>query len=239
MEEKTLEININDHYGDKCFGDSLQVSNGEKLRNRKPQGEVHIYEIKDGKRELYHKSNIVVYLGREMLAQRLVNINSVAVPTKDEALYWFGLGEGGVVPADPLDPTPASNQDNDLSQPVMLNDATSSVYAHHRNLGDPADDPYYGTYTFPKTGFYKKRFDDDPEFETDPFNDDRYIILKITTTITIDDANGEQLSEAGLYSAESASGNYDGPFNLFARVTFPSIVKSADRRLVFIWYLYL
>ena len=62
--------------------------------------------------------------------------------------------------------------------------------------------------------------------------------IKITTTIGIDDANGEQLSEAGLFSAASRVGAYSGQFSLFARVTFPSLVKSSDRRLIFVWYLY-
>ena len=32
--------------------------------------------------------------------------------------------------------------------------------------------------------------------------------------------------------------NGDKNFTLFARVTYPSIIKTSDRRLLFYWYLY-
>lgn len=230
MEKVTVtEIVARDYYGDNCIGDSRHPDGRPKNNERKPQGEVFVYEIKDGKRELVHKSNIVVYSGREMLAQRFVDTENVSVTsTKDEFLAWLGLGEGGVRPADPLDPVPPTNQDTDLSSRIMINDTTSSNYAdlHPAGVG------------YPKTGYYKKRFDT-IEFERDNYNDDRWLTLKVTTTISVSDANGEQFSEAGLFSAESRAGGYAGNFTLFARVTFPSIIKTPDRRLVFVWYLYL
>ena len=79
---------------------------------------------------------------------------------------------------------------------------------------------------------------DQIEFERDPLNDDKWLILKVTVTIGVDDANGSQISEAGLFTAESSAGGWAGDFFLFARVTFSSIVKTSDRRLVFVWYLY-
>ena len=65
-----------------------------------------------------------------------------------------------------------------------------------------------------------------------------WLVLKITTTAGIDDANDERLSEAGLFTAESNAGGYSGTFTLFARVTFPTIIKDSTRRLIFVWYLY-
>lgn len=229
---KVHEIVVRDQYGENCLNDSCQ---SQQDNIRLPRGEVEVYEESDdGKKELVHRSNLVVYLGREMLAQRLVDTeNASATPTKDEFVTWFGLGEGGVRPADPLDPVPPTNEDDDLSSPVMLNDATGTVYADPHTAGDPI--PVGGTY--PKTGYYKKRFDS-VEFEPDILNDSRWLVIKITTTISIDDANGEQLSEAGLFSAASRVGAYSGQFSLFSRVTFPSIIKSSDRRLIFVWYLY-
>jgi hypothetical protein len=235
---RDTEINITERYGDNCLVDQI---NNNKSCSRRPQGEVHIYEENDnGKKQLVHKSNLVVYLGREMLAQRLVNTdNPLVTPTKDEWLQWFGLGEGGVRPADPLDPTPPINSDEDLYSPIMISDTTSTLYADPHTAGTfrPSDN-----YEYPQTGFYKKIFDQEPanqiEFQTDQLNSDRYLIIKITTTIGANDANGQQLSEAGLFSAESATGGYSGQFSLFARVTFPSLIKSAERRLIFVWYLY-
>lgn len=242
---KDTEIHVTESYGENCLVDSV---NSNQKSSRRPQGEVHIYEkTEDGKKELVHKSNLVVYRGREMLAQRLVNVNLSAsvtppywdYPTKDEFLYWFGVGDGGVVPADPLDPTPPINDDEYLYSPVMISDTTSVEYADPHTAGEIRSSD---SFTYPSTGFYKKRFDQDAtnkiEFQTDTLNDDRYLIIKITTTIGVNDANGTQLSEAGLFSAESSSGGYSGQFSLFARVTYPSLIKTSDRRLIFVWYLY-
>lgn len=228
---KDIEVRITESYGDNCLVDQV---NKNKTASRRPQGQVHIYEQDEkGRKKLVHKNNLVVYLGREMLAQRLVNTeNSSVTPTKDEWLQWFGIGEGGVNLADPLDPTPPINSDEDLNSPLMISDTTSSLYADPHNAGG----------IYPLTGFYKKIFDQEPEnqieFLTDDLNDDRYLIIKITTTIGSGDANGQQLSEAGLFSASSSSGGYSGNFSLFARVTYPSLIKTSDRRLIFVWYLY-
>jgi hypothetical protein len=90
---------------------------------------------------------------------------------------------------------------------------------------------------YPDTGYYKKYFDS-VEFEQDNLNDDKWLVIKITFTVGVDDANGSLLSEAGLFSAESDSGGYPGPFSIFARVTFPTIIKAEDRQLIFRWYLF-
>ncbi|MFW9871866.1 MAG: hypothetical protein ACFFG0_02105 [Candidatus Thorarchaeota archaeon] len=228
MENKKVEevrIEARDFYGDNCLVDTVNKS---KPVNRKPEGEVHIFEVtNDGKKKLVHKSNLVLYLGRETLAQRLVNQeNSSVTPTKDEFLSWFGIGDGGVLPADPLDPTPPVSTDNDLSSNVMISDSTSSYGDYHVAGGD-----------YPTTGFYKKQFDS-ITFQQDSYNDNRWLILKVETTIGVNDANGSQLSEAGLFTAESNSAAYNGQFSIFARVTFPSLIKTSDRRLIFDWYLY-
>jgi hypothetical protein len=234
---RDTKILIRESYGDNCLVDRVNVN---KPASRRPQGEVYIYEQSDGgKEELVHKSNLVVYLGREMLAQRLVNVsNALVTSTKDEFVSWFGVGDGGVTPADPLDPTPPINNDVFLYSPAMISDTTSAIYADPHTAGDIRA---VDSFAYPSTGFYKKIFDTDTNevvFETDNLNDDKYLIIKITTTIGINDANGEQLSEAGLFSAASGTGGYSGHFNLFARVTYPSLIKTADRRLIFVWYLY-
>ena len=236
---KDTKIVIRETYGDDCLVDQVNVN---KSSERRPRGEVHIYEqVDDGRKKLVEKSNLIVYLGREMLAQRLVNTNNSLVnPTKDEWVQWLGVGDGGVRPADPLDPTPPINSDEYLYSPVMISDTTSSLYADPHTTGEVRTED---SYSYPSTGYYKKIFDQEPAnqiaFETDILNDDRYLIIKITTTIGVNDANGAQLSEAGLFSAASDTGGYSGQFNLFARVTFPSLIKTADRRLIFVWYLYL
>jgi len=224
----TIKIEATDFYGDNCLKDQVVGSGNRAIGNRRPEGRVHIFEEgEDGsKRKLIHKSNLVVYVGREMLVQRAMNINnSLVSSTHNDFISWFGVGEGGVRPADPLDPTPPINNDTDLYAPLMINDTTSVVYGDYHTAGG----------VYPETGFYKKSFDE-VLFEPDNLNDDAYLIAKITTTIGVLDVNGKQLSEAGLFSA---NGNIPASnFTLFARVTYPSLIKTTERRLIFVWYLY-
>jgi len=214
---KTTEVVAYDRYGDECLSDGF---NKKSSSERRPRGEVQIFEIdENGKRKLVQKSNLVVYNGREILAQLLVRkdnaLDTSHSNSKDHFLSWFGLGDGGVLPADPLDPVPPTLSNTDLNSAVVIN-ATDSTAAD---------------------GGLKHPFDQ-IEFERDPLNDDKWLTLKITVTIGVDDANGENISEAGLFTAESSAGGWSGNFYLFARVTFSSIVKTTDRRLVFVWYLY-
>ena len=226
-EISTTEYVIKDFYGDECLGDAVQSNNGRD--NVNPQGFVEIYDVdENGEKKLVGKHNLVLYQGREWITQKLVNLDNanVSESTYDMWINWFGLGDGGVLPADPIDPIPPVLTDTDLYSLVMINasDASSADY----NIVDS---------THPEEGYYKHPFDS-VEFEQDALNDDKWLVIKITTNIGVDDANGNQLSEAGLYTAASDSGGYSGPFALFARVTFPSIIKTSDRRLIFRWYLY-
>jgi hypothetical protein len=226
MGKKDLEINAFDYYGDQCLGDSF---NKQEMTDKRPKGLVKIYELdKSGNRKLVHKKNLVVYLGREMLAQRVVNIeNSYASPTRDEFLTWFALGDGGVDIADPFVPIAPIITDDDLSSRIMISATDSSCADYHVT----------GT-GYPETGYYKKPFDS-VTFEPDVLNNNRWLVIRISVTIGANDANGNQLSEAGLFSAASSAGGYSGQFSIFSRVTFPTIVKTDARRLVFVWYLYL
>ena len=228
---KETEIRITEVYGDKCFVDKFQEGGGGK---RRPEGMVEIWEEdENGNKRLVRKSNLVVYLGRETLAQMLVrqtNVDELGNPrltsTKDDFLSWFGLGDGGVLPADPFDPVPPANENTDLQSRVMVNATDSSSADYHIAGG-----------SYPKTGYYKLPFSN-IVFERDILNDNRWLVLRITTTVGISDANDERLSEAGLFTAESNAGGTSGNFTLFARVTFPTIIKDATRRLIFVWYLY-
>lgn len=227
MKKKTkdFEVNAYEFYGDNCLGDSV---NRKGSGDRRPQGFVKIYEVdENGKKKLIGKHNLVLYQGREWLAQRIVNVNNSNVSsTKDEFLTWFGLGDGGVLPADPIDPIAPALTDTELSSLVMFSASDSSAADYHVIGGD-----------YPETGYYKIPFDG-VEFEQDSYNDDKWLVIKITTTVGVNYANGKQLSEAGLYTAASSAGGYSGQFTLFARVTYPSIIKSVDRRLIYTWFLY-
>jgi hypothetical protein len=229
---KTTEIHITEKYGDNCFKDSVQK--GANNFERRPKGKVEIYEIgEDGKEILVRKNNLVIYLGRETLAQMLVretNVDELGNPrlpsNKNHFLSWFGLGDGGVLPADPFDPVPPANSNEDLQSRVMVNPSDSSAADYHVVSSG-----------YPKTGFYKLPFDS-IAFERDSLNENKWLVIKITTTVGISDANNERLSEAGLFTAESNAGGWGGTFTLFARVTFPTLIKDNTRRLIFVWFLY-
>jgi len=223
---ETIEVVAKDVYGDNCLKDSLN-SRGDHGK-RSPQGYVEIYEVDDsGNKQLVGKHNLVLYIGREWLAQRIVNFDNVNVTaTREEYISWFGLGDGGVIPGDPLNPAPPVLTDTALNSEVMITAVDSSAADYH--VPDSSH---------PEEGYYKIPFDS-IEFEQDNLNDDRWLVIKIITTIGANYANDKQLSEAGLFTAESNLGGYSGNFTIFSRVTFPSIVKTSDRRLIFTWFLY-
>ncbi len=255
---KTIEIVARDFYGEHCLVDSALTRQSQE---RKPEGVVEVYDIKDdGTKKLIRKNNLVLYQGRETLAQILVRVNTVdeeGIPplqpvagNKDMWLNWFGLGQGAADTecspgsGDVFAPEPPANEDTELACPIMIN-ATDTSSADYHIINDP-DYPggdCQGTGgLYPTTGYYKHPFNA-ISFEKDALNDNKWIVIKISTVIGIDDANGtnpagQPLNEAGLYTAASDQGLYDGDFALFARVTFPTLLKDSTRRLQFVWYLF-
>jgi hypothetical protein len=222
---KTTEIIIKEHYGEHCLNDSV---NRKVSEVRSPKGFVEIYDVlEDGSKKLIGKNNLVLYMGREWLASRAFNLaNPYISQSQSEYLSWFGLGDGGVIPGDPFNPSPPVITQTDLSSRIMIS-ATDASCADYHVISSG----------YPEEGFYKKPFEG-IEYQIDSLNDDKYLIVKVSIAIASTDANGKQLSEAALFTSESNAGSYTGPFNIFARVTFPSIVKTSDRRLIFAWFLY-
>jgi len=230
MEKKIETINIiaKDFYGDNCLNDCVGNIAVNRSQHGSPQGYVEIYEVDDsGNKKLLGKHNLVLYIGREWLAQRIVNTdNSLITSTPSEFISWFGLGNGGVIPGDPINPAPPTLTDTGLESQIMITATDSSAGDYHTIDAE-----------HPEEGYYKIPFDS-IEFEQDALNDDKWLVLRINTTVGAAYANGKQLSEAGLFTAASAVGGYSGNFTIFSRVTFPSIVKTTDRRLIFTWFLF-
>lgn len=232
VQTTNFEVIAEERYGDNCLGDSAFVGLSDP---RRPKGWVEVWEENPntGKKKLLNKSNLIVYLGREMLVQRLFDVENTEAqgldptfPKKDEFLYWMGFGSGGVRPADPLVPTPPTLTDTDLNELVMISATDSSAADYHTVDA-----------THPDIGYYKYPFDS-VIYERDYNNEDKWLVGKITTTLGTALANGKLISEAGLYTAESRNPGYSGQFSLFARVTFPTLIKTVDRRIIFIWYIY-
>jgi len=224
MDNKTdFIVKIHEKYSE-CLNDQSN-NNCQCLKKRKkPDGFVEIFEIENGgKKQLLGKHNLVLYQGREWITSRAFGTQNLHItPTQNEFISWFGAGIGGCPIGDPLNPTSPTNIDIELANPVMLN-ATDITFGDYR--------------TIPETGYYKMLFDS-IEFEQDPDNYNAWLIVKIAATLSISEANGKNLNEAGLYTAESNNESYNGPFHLYARITFPTIVKTSERQLIFVWYIY-
>jgi len=218
IEKKDVLVQVEDRYGEECLTDS----HGKRLdlTVRRPVGHVEVYELtKDNKKRLLRKSNLIVNVGREMIAQHTLNVESSASPDKDEFIWWLGLGSGGTNPGDPFDPAPPTTSDTDLDTEIPINAVDTTCADFHDGA------------------YYKHPFDD-VTFEQDVNNDSAWLIARVVTTLGPTDANNQQVNEAGLFSATSTAGGHSGPFHLFSRVTFPTILKTSENQLIFVWYLY-
>ncbi len=216
---ETIEINMTDNYGEKCIRDSVNAS--KKSDSLKPEGYVEIYEMDDnGNRVLVSKSNLVLYMGREWIAERLTNTNNSATNT-DQTMFisWFGIGTGGALATDPFNPISPNSTDTGLLSEVPFN-ATSTTYGDFRS------------------GEYYKHPFDSVTFQQDSANANHYLIASITTTIGVADCNGSNVNEAALFVSSSTAGGFAGPFFVFSKITFPTITKNNTRQLVFVWYIY-
>jgi hypothetical protein len=232
MENKVEIINVvlKDRYTNKI---KLRDSFGRRIQSpNRPPNKVVIHAINaDGKVEFLQESkNLVIYQGREWVAERLFDKDNGAVPTDPaEAIYWFGVGSGGAS-GDPLVPVPPTNSDTDLGdESPITSDSTTTIYA---DWHDKSGTDYWFKHPF-----------DTVEFEQDPNNDNEYLIVKVTTTLATDECNivgtgsWNDLSEAGLFISDSDSPS-STIWTLFARVTFSTIQKTSSRSLVFTWYIY-
>jgi len=217
--EDTIKIVAKDTYGDNCLKDNVGQNNNIE---RKPQGWVEVYEIDENNNEnLLSKSNLVVYVGRETIAQRMFGTNnSASASTKDEFITWLGVGSGGVNVGDPFNPSPPVATDTDLAISV-------GISAIDPNCADP------------RGGFFYKKPIESIEFEQDTYNNNSWLIVKSTSRISLGDCIDEHISEAGLFTSEGGPiAGYSGDFHLFSRVTFPPVVKTSTRQLLFVWYLF-
>jgi len=221
MEKKNdIVVIVRENLG-AIFGDSVGAIDPNKAP-RGPKGRVEMYEVLNGEKKLiFEKNNLVVYLGREWVNEKIFNVDNPNItPLKEEWICWLGLGSGGTVFGDPFDPAPPSSTNTDLTTPVMIN-PTDNI-----NCGDLRVD-----------GYYKHKLDE-VAYEQDVNNSNSYLITRVQIIIGQNDAIGTMISEAGLFTASDDSGGYSGDFHLFARVTFPSIYKDSSRQLIFIWYIY-
>lgn len=206
-----------DHYS-KCLNDSCFVNRNE---NQGASGYVEIYDRdKYGNENFIGKHNLVVYHGRELIAQKIMKLNNqFATPELDEFICWLGVGSGGANPGDPFNPSPPTNSDIDLATSVPI------------NTSDPVCADFHD-------GSFYKRPIDEVIFEVDSLNENSWLIIRTTTTIGLSDCVDGEINEAGLFTALENTPGYEGPFHLFSRITFPTLIKTITRELIFVWYLF-
>jgi len=199
--EKIQKVVAKDYYGDNCLKDNTFQNDAVE---RHPQGWVEVYEVDENENEkLIAKSNLVVYLGREIIAQRMFgtdNPNANASSTRHETITWLGIGSGGVNVGDPFNPSPPVATDVDLAEEISFSDIDPS-YADFRN------------------GHYYKKPIETVEFEQDTYNNNAWLIVKTISRISLSDATDAHISEAGLFASNGGPiANYSGPFHLFTNL---------------------
>jgi hypothetical protein len=162
------------------------------------------------------KENLIVWNGREIIPQILFNqdrdLNS---EQKDLRIWWLSIGIGGADPINVLDPIAPDSIDTALSNEIVI-DAANINYADSG----------------------KKKPFDVVSSEQDDENDDKYLIIRVTTTIVYEEANINDLNEAALWFSNSNDPSLADTFELFARVTFSTVRKHENRELIILWYIY-
>lgn len=201
------------------------------------RGQVQVFE---NNCKLVDTSNIIVYLGREWLAQRAFNIANTQATSyyndmEDSFISWIGFGSGGASEGDILTPLPSESTDLKLRNPVMLDESATDYIQLNT-------DNYQGT----MVSWQLKPIDGSIQFLEDSNNEARKLITSVNTTLLKTDANGPDgesfynINEVGLFisnSKESSSVSLD-TIQLFARTSFSTLRKVASRQLVFVWNIY-
>lgn len=194
----------------------------QKMGNRNTsKGFVEIYENTEDGQKLISKQNLMVYAGREVILQRVLNMDRDAAnnPEKDLFISWLSVGNGGATAADPLTPLVPTLADTGLGGDGSTELVIDNLNASYADSG-------------------KKKPFDMVEFLADNANNDRYLIAKITTTLVRTECNTNNINEAGLWFSDSSIGSNVTKFRLCSRVCFSTVEKNPNRELVMIWYLF-
>lgn len=242
-----INVKLQDNERNNLF-DKLGSSSGNQLKGR-----FRIFERKVGDSKLYlveDTTNLIVYHGRNWLIQRAFNTDLTARPNwKSNYISWFALGSGGAVVGDPLTPAAPDLTDVTLDTHVALGGSGGNVITH-QTLDYHTFDPGYPRLIHDGT------VSSDPDIdlsctETDPgdaltYPCDSFLIAESKVTIAADEGNGggsQNINECGLFVSPShlvgdAPGFGATDIQMFARVTFSTIVKDSSRELIFSWYVY-
>ena len=143
-------IFLNENYGKK-LRDEIISDPSKGLRG---EVEIQVRNKETGKIESQQKHNLVVYGGREWLLKKAFNTNVSNNPDyiRNSEILWFGIGNGGGEPGNPLQCGCTYGSDDDLYNPVRMR------YDFNSNV--QSTNPYYASRILPNgevvNGYYKK-----------------------------------------------------------------------------------
>jgi hypothetical protein len=226
------------------------------------KGLVQIHEnTEEGSKLVTETNNLIVYPGRAMMLCRAfgkdLNYLAGGSPTfpfygmKDKFISFFAVGTGGSASDNNQNPLVVNSTEYELNTHGTVGGATKLVTVNGRNYMG-FDDSY-------PTFIYEPEVVNTTDIYTpmrstlyDGYKRDSYLIAKVQVTLgaSVGNDTGTQLiSEAGLFLAENDDVNdvdewWDGNgytsnhLEMFAKVTFPTIAKTASRSFTINWYLF-
>lgn len=232
-----------------------KIGNIKPLYNPIEDDKFNINESKEYEK-VVDVNNLVVYRGRALTLARMFNKDLVSdtepfTDMKDRFIGFLGIGSGGADTVSILQPNKPNATDYEL---ISHGDVTglSPTGARYATINSRTyhlfDDDYPQFLVDDEIGNNSDiRSLMDQNNKVSSYERDSYLVAKVRTTLSAGEANGvtgaQNINECGLFLTPSTSisgwGSYTKHLDLFARTTFPTIVKNSTRELVFSWYVFL
>ncbi len=232
-----------------------KVGNIKPLYNPMEDERFNINESKEYEK-IVDVNNLVVYRGRAITLARMFNKDLVSdtepfTNMKDRYISFLAIGSGGADSVSILQPNKPNATDYEL---VSHGDVTglSPTGARYATINGRTyhlfDDDYPQFLVDDEIGNNTDvRSLMDQNNKVSSYERDSYLVAKVKVTLSAGEANGvtgaQNINECGLFLAPNNSlsgwGSYTKHLDLFARTTFPTIVKNSTRELVFSWFIFL
>ena len=214
-------INLNENYGKRLKDELVSQPNTGGLKG---EVEILVKNKESGEIESQQKHNLIVYGAREWLLKKVFNTNVANNNDfiKNSEILWFGVGNGGGEPGNPLQCGCTYGSDTDLYNPIRMRSEFNN------NLQSP--NPYYASRIMPngdiQSGFYKKiTYVSIKEDQANPYKRNNTIyypnlIAEVRLQVSSDDCCGQtilnndfeksyaDINEAALFIADR---RYDDP----------------------------
>ena len=230
--------------------------------------QVHETNEDTGETSLIRESNnLIVYPGRAMALCRLFGKdldyqnNTQVKPYIDMTgrfISWFAVGTGGASSTNNQNPLVVNSTDYQLNTHGTVAGASKVVTVNGRTYMG-FDDGYVKYIPEPEIinndDIYTAMRSASIDVGSGVYKRDSYLIGQVQVTLEAAAANGssgQAISECGLFMAPSDdhldadswwnNAPYDVSTNhldMFARVTFPTITKNAQRSFTIMWYIFM